>query len=30
MSDQLPSADELAAEVEKFLAGHDDENPPNS
>ena len=30
MSDELPSADELAAEVEKFLAGHDDENPPSS
>ena len=23
MSGQLPSADELAAEVERFLAGHD-------
>jgi predicted ATP-grasp superfamily ATP-dependent carboligase len=29
MSDQLlPSADELAAEVEKFLAGHDGDEPP--
>ncbi len=28
MSDELPSADELAAEVEKFLAGHDGEEPP--
>ncbi|HEY0813266.1 MAG TPA: PAC2 family protein [Pseudonocardia sp.] len=27
MSDDLPSADELAAEVEKFLAGHDGEEP---
>ena len=26
---KLPSADELAAEVEKFLAGQDDENPPS-
>ncbi len=28
LSDQLPSADELAAEVERFLAGHDGEEPP--
>ena len=28
MSDELPSADELAAEVERFLAGHDGEEPP--
>jgi len=27
MSDDLPSADELAAEVEKYLAGHDGEEP---
>ena len=26
MGQQLPSADELAAEVERFLAGHDDED----
>ncbi|MDT7574795.1 MAG: hypothetical protein QOH17_1128 [Pseudonocardiales bacterium] len=28
LSDELPSADELAAEVEKFLAGQDEEEPP--
>jgi len=27
MSGQLPSADELAAEVERFLARHDDPGP---
>jgi hypothetical protein len=27
MGGQLPSADELAAEVERFLAGHDDPGP---
>jgi predicted ATP-grasp superfamily ATP-dependent carboligase len=27
MSDDLPSADELAAEVEKYLAGHDGDEP---
>ena len=30
LSDDLPSADELAAEVEKFLAGQDEDNPPGS
>ena len=30
LSDDLPSADELAAEVEKFLAGQDEDNPPSS
>ena len=28
LSDELPSADELAAEVEKFLARHDEDNEP--
>jgi hypothetical protein len=29
MGGQLPSADELAAEVERFLAGHDDDPGPD-
>jgi PAC2 family len=28
MSDELPSADELGAEVERFLAGHEGDEPP--
>ena len=28
LSEDLPSADELAAEVEKFLAGQDEDDPP--
>lgn len=30
LSEELPSADELAAEVEKYLAGQDDDEPPRS
>ena len=30
LGEELPSADELAAEVERFLAGQDEDNPPNS